>query len=87
MRALKEAEEMRKKAYEEAENVRVGADKYAEGVLLSMEQDLANALSIIRNGQKHLMSQQSQKTSRYESFATRSQDRDNREQDKEPSII
>ncbi|MBI1858205.1 MAG: hypothetical protein HYR97_03730 [Candidatus Melainabacteria bacterium] len=87
MRALKEAEEMRKKAYEEAENVRVGADKYAEGVLLSMEQDLANALSIIRNGQKHLMSQQSQKTGRYESFATRSQDRDNREQDKEPSII
>lgn len=56
MRALKESEEMRKKAYEEAENIRMGADKYAESVLISLEQDLSNALSIVRNGQKHLMS-------------------------------
>lgn len=55
MRALKEAEEMRKKAYEEVEEVRSGADKYAENILISLEQDLSSALSIIRNGQKHLM--------------------------------
>ena len=56
MRALKESEEMRKKAYEEADNIRVGADKYAESVLTSLDQDLTEALSIVRNGQKHLTS-------------------------------
>ena len=56
MRALKESEEMRKKAYEETENVRLGADHYAESVLTSLDQDLSNALSIVRNGQKHLTS-------------------------------
>lgn len=56
MHALKESEEMRKKAYDEAENIRLGADHYAESILASLDQDLANALSIIRNGQKHLTS-------------------------------
>ena len=56
MRALKESEEMRKKAYDEADNIRIGADKYAESVFLSLDQDLTNALSIVRNGQKHLLS-------------------------------
>ena len=56
MRALKEAEEMRKKAYDEAESVKIGSDQYAEGVLMSMERDLSDALSIVRNGQKHLRS-------------------------------
>lgn len=59
-RALKEAEEMRKKAYEEAEETRIGADKYAESVLVSLEQDLSNALSIVRNGQKHLVEKSNQ---------------------------
>ena len=54
MRALKESEEMRKKAYEEAESIKTGADEYAETVLTSLDQDLGNALSIVRNGQKHL---------------------------------
>ena len=54
MRALKESEEMRKKAYEEAEGVKFGADHYAESVLSSLDQELSNALSIVRNGQKHL---------------------------------
>ena len=56
MRALKESEEMRKKAYEEAEGVKLGADHYAESVLTSLDQELSNALSIVRNGQKHLTS-------------------------------
>lgn len=56
MRALKESEEMRKKVYDEVENVKIGADNYAESVLTSLEQDLSEALSIVRNGQKHLMS-------------------------------
>ena len=55
MRALKESEEMRKKAYDETEDVKSGADMYSESILASLEQDLSNALSIIRNGQKHLM--------------------------------
>ncbi len=56
MRALKESEEMRKKGYDEGENVKVGADQYAESVLVSLEQNLSEALSIVRNGQKQLMS-------------------------------
>ena len=59
-RALQEAEEMRKKAYDEAEDVRLGADSYAENVLTNMEQDLSNALSIVRNGQKHLLEKSNQ---------------------------
>ena len=55
MRALKEAEEMRKKAYDETEEVKLGADRYAEGILANLEEDLSGALSIVRNGQKHLM--------------------------------
>ena len=55
-KVLKESEEMRKKAYDEAENVRIGSDQYAESVLTSLDQDLSNALSIVRNGQKHLTS-------------------------------
>jgi cell division septum initiation protein DivIVA len=58
MRALKESEDMRKKAYDEVEGVKAGADKYAESVLASLEEDLSEALSIIRNGQKHLTTKQ-----------------------------
>ncbi len=54
MKALKESEEMRNKAYEESESTKIGADNYAESILTSLDQDLTNALSIIRNGQKHL---------------------------------
>ena len=80
MRALKESEEMRKKAYDEAENVKVGADRYAESILASLDQDLANALSIIRNGQKHLMSKSN--SDRLNSQIAQSNGRDS-----EPAII
>ncbi|MBI3591063.1 MAG: hypothetical protein HY094_06800 [Candidatus Melainabacteria bacterium] len=60
MRALKESEEMRKKAYEEADNTRLGSDTYAESVLSSLDRDLSEALSIVRNGQKHLTSKSSE---------------------------
>lgn len=63
-RALKESEEMRKKAYEEAEGVKFGADHYAETVLTTLDQELTQALSIVRNGQKHLTSRGS--TSRFQ---------------------
>ncbi len=59
LRALKESEEMRNKAYEESESTKIGADNYAESILTSLDQDLTNALSIIRNGQKHLTSKSS----------------------------
>ena len=80
MRALKEAEEMRKKAYDEAENVKSGADRYAEGVLLSMDQDLSNALSIVRNGHKHLMTRINN-----ERYGTSNSESNGREH--EPSLI
>src|SRR3989338_4007275 len=74
MRALKESEEMRKKAYDEADNIRIGADKYAESVLLSLDQDLTNALSIVRNGQKHLLSKSDQ--NRFQPTYTNCRDKD-----------
>jgi triphosphoribosyl-dephospho-CoA synthetase len=62
---IAEAEYMRKQAREEAEDIRThaineamatkeGADQYAERVLSSLEKDLTDLQTIVRNGQKHL---------------------------------
>jgi hypothetical protein len=62
---LAESEYLRKQAREEAEMIRTqaineaiaikdGADQYAEKVLTSLETDLTNLQTIVRNGQKHL---------------------------------
>jgi len=49
-----EVENIRNSAVEESIAVREGADRYAETVLGSLDKDLAELHSIVRNGQKHL---------------------------------
>lgn len=49
-----EAEMIKAAAVNEAISIRDGADRYAEGVLSSLDRDLTELHSIVRNGQKHL---------------------------------
>lgn len=54
LKAIEEADYIKKSAIEEAINIREGADKYAEAVLASLDKDLSDLHSIVKNGQKHL---------------------------------
>lgn len=52
--AREEAESIRTQAINEAMATREGADQYAEKVLSSLDRDLTDLHTIVRNGQKHL---------------------------------
>lgn len=52
--AREEAEAYREQAINEAIATREGADQYAEKVLCSLDKDLTDLHTIVRNGQKHL---------------------------------
>ena len=52
--AREEAETIRTQAINEALATREGADQYAERVLCSLDSDLTDLHTIVRNGQKHL---------------------------------
>lgn len=52
--AQQELEEMRRKTILECEAIQRGADEYADGVLLDMEQRLSEMLRVIRNGRQQL---------------------------------
>lgn len=52
--AREEAEAIRTQAINEAMATREGADQYAERVLCSLDSDLTDLHTIVRNGQKHL---------------------------------
>lgn len=52
--AREEAEATRSQAINEAIATREGADQYAERVLCSLDKDLTDLHTIVRNGQKHL---------------------------------
>ena len=79
----KEILEMRKHAYDEAENIKIGSNNYAESVLTSLDKDLTEALSIVRNGQKHLMSKSNE-----EKFSHNMQSSSNgRDRDRDPAVL
>lgn len=52
--AKKEIEQARINAANEAVQIREGADRYAEEVLINLDQDLTNLHEIVKNGQRHL---------------------------------
>lgn len=52
--AREEAEAIRAQAINESFATREGADQYAERVLCSLDSDLTDLHTIVRNGQKHL---------------------------------
>ncbi|MEW5820306.1 MAG: ATP synthase F0 subunit B [Cyanobacteriota bacterium] len=52
--AREEAEQIRAQAINEAMATREGSDQYAERVLTSLDSDLTDLHTIVRNGQKHL---------------------------------
>lgn len=52
--AREESENIRTQAINDAINTREGADHYAERVLSSLDSDLTELHTIVRNGQKHL---------------------------------
>lgn len=52
--AREEAEAIRNQAINECIAIREGADQYAEKVLNSLDKDLTDLHTIVRNGQKHL---------------------------------
>lgn len=52
--AREEAEAIRSQALNEAIATREGADQYSEKVLSSLDRDLTDLHTIVRNGQKHL---------------------------------
>jgi cell division septum initiation protein DivIVA len=49
-----EIEELRQRSMAEAQQVQNGADEYADGVLLGIEEDLHEMLNIITNGRQQL---------------------------------
>lgn len=52
--AQQELSEMRRKTILECEAIQKGADEYADGVLLDMEQRLNEMLRVVRNGRQQL---------------------------------
>lgn len=58
--AQQDLEEMRRLALQECEEVQIGADEYADGVLRSMEAQMAEMLRVIRNGRQQLQINQPQ---------------------------
>lgn len=53
-RAQHDLEEMQRLTLAECEEIQRGADEYADGVLLDMEQQLAEMMRIVRNGRQQL---------------------------------
>ena len=53
-KAFEEAEAARAQAYEEARAVREGADQYAEAILGTLDKNLVEFQSVVRNGQRYL---------------------------------
>lgn len=53
-KAFEEAEAARAQAYEEAGAVREGADQYAEAILGTLDKNLVEFQSVVRNGQRYL---------------------------------
>lgn len=52
--AREEAEQIKKSVLDEIINIREGADKYAENVLSTLDRNLTEMHSIVKNGQQHL---------------------------------
>lgn len=53
-KAHEESEATRAQAYAEARQVREGADQYAEAILTSLERNLNEFQTVVKNGQKYL---------------------------------
>ncbi len=53
-KAFEEAESARAQAYDEALSIRNGADQYAETILGSLDKNLLEFQTVVRNGQRHL---------------------------------
>ncbi len=53
-KAFEEAEAMKPLAYEESRVTREGADRYAEAILNTLDKNLNEFQSVVRNGQHHL---------------------------------
>lgn len=53
-KASEEAEEVKRSMLDEALKIRQGADAYAENVLTTLDNSLAEMHSIVKNGQQHL---------------------------------
>lgn len=53
-KAFEEAEAAKAQAYEEARAVREGSDQYADAILGTLDKNLAEFQSVVRNGQRYL---------------------------------